>query len=259
MIFYLGTHHTTWLKKTDVPLFVSRRRLPKKAFSFRPLGQWALDSGGFSELSMFGKWETTPEQYVNQVREFAPVGGLDFAAIQDWMCEPWIIEKTGLSIEEHQRRTVQSYFELNFLAPEMPWLPVLQGYAPEEYWNCVRLYEQIGVDLRALPRVGLGSVCRRQSTGGIAGLVRELYQYGLKLHGFGIKLTGIEDLAPYLASADSLAWSFQARRLQKPLVECVEEAQAKGVPCHKNCANCLRFALRWRQKVVDSISRSVAA
>jgi hypothetical protein len=29
MQFYLGTHETSWLKRTSVPLFISRRRLAR--------------------------------------------------------------------------------------------------------------------------------------------------------------------------------------------------------------------------------------
>jgi hypothetical protein len=29
-----------------------------------PRTGWALDSGGFSELSLYGGWRTTPEEYV---------------------------------------------------------------------------------------------------------------------------------------------------------------------------------------------------
>ncbi len=65
MRFYLGTHHASWLGRTDVPLFVSRRRLAGIRRLPRALGPWALDSGGFTELSMFGRWRTTAAQYVD--------------------------------------------------------------------------------------------------------------------------------------------------------------------------------------------------
>ena len=51
MKFYLGTHQTGWLAKLDVPLFVSRRRLATLRKLPRAVGSWALDSGGFTELS----------------------------------------------------------------------------------------------------------------------------------------------------------------------------------------------------------------
>ena len=54
--FYLGTHHPSWLRKTDVPLFVSRRRLAGLKTLPRARGPWALDSGGFQELILHGEW-----------------------------------------------------------------------------------------------------------------------------------------------------------------------------------------------------------
>src|SRR5690242_4741899 len=97
MRFYLGTHMPSWLTKTDVPLFVSHRRLlgelrpgrgARKTLP-RARGPWALDSGGFTELQMFGEWRTTPAEYIAAVRRYRDeIGGLVWAAPMDWMCEP---------------------------------------------------------------------------------------------------------------------------------------------------------------------------
>lgn len=67
-------------------------------------------------------------------------GGLAWAAIQDWMCEPTIIRRTGLSVEEHQERTMLSWLELNNIAPELPWLPVLQGWTRGDYLHHIDAY-----------------------------------------------------------------------------------------------------------------------
>ncbi len=81
-----------------------------------------------------------------------------------------------------------------------------------DYLDCVRLYASAGIDLAALPRVGLGSVCRRQSTAEIAVIVAALARRGLRLHGFGVKTGGLHLYGHQLASADSMAWSYTARR-----------------------------------------------
>jgi hypothetical protein len=60
------------------------------------------------------------------------------------------------------------------------------------------------------------------------------------LHGFGVKKTGLTRYGQALASADSMAWSFDARR-RPPMSGCT----------HATCANCLPFALRWRGEVVN--------
>ena len=106
------------------------------------------------------------------------------------MREPHILAWTGLSVREHQARTVASYLELRALAPHLPFIPVVRRYHLADYLACVDLYRSAGVDLTRQPLTGLGSVCRRQSTGQIAVIVT-LASPGLRLHGFGIKTTGL--------------------------------------------------------------------
>jgi hypothetical protein len=81
---------------------------------------------------------------------------------------------------------------------------VLQGWELPDYIRCVDLYRSAGVDPAALPRVGLGSVCRRQSTGQIADIVITLANLGLNLHGFGVKTGGLHKYGYRLSSADCL-------------------------------------------------------
>jgi hypothetical protein len=202
---------------------------------------WGLDSGGFTELSMFGTWHISLPVYVAAVRRYATeVGLLDFAAPQDWMCEPWIVAKTGLSVVEHQARTVGNYLDLMAAASDLPFMPVLQGWTLEDYWRCVARYQAVGVDLASLPRVGVGSVCRRNQDSETERIVFELAAGGVKLHGFGVKTSGLGIFGQALTSADSLAWSAQARK-RPPMPGCT----------HRACANCSRFALAWRERLLS--------
>lgn len=227
-----------WLRQTDVPLFVSTRRLHRRRRLPRARGPVAIDSAGYSELSLYGEWRTSARQYVADVRRYASeIGRVEWAAPQDWMCEPHVRAKTGKSIAEHQSLTLASILDLREMAPEIPWAPVLQGYELEDYLHHVDDYGRAGVDLFAEPIVGVGTVCRRQATSEAVEILEQLSGLGLKLHGFGVKKLGVLRLAQHLASADSMAWSFDARRMQKPMC---------GSRTHKNCANCLRFALSWR-------------
>ncbi len=163
MKFYLGAHHAHWLAKSDVPLFVSRATLAKRKTFPRAKVGWALDSGGFTQLSQHGAWTIPPEQYVEEVRRFQrEIGKLEWAAIQDWMCEPHILAKTGKTVAEHQRLTIENYETLLRLAPELPWAPVLQGWTRADYLSHLAQYRLRGHDLAALPVVGIGSVCRQQ-------------------------------------------------------------------------------------------------
>jgi hypothetical protein len=244
--FFLGTHHPGWLRTAPVPLFISDRRLR----GYRRLPQantaWALDSGGFTEIATHGTWANgpTPAQYVARIRRYAThIGRLAWAAPQDWMCEPWLIAKTGLSVAEHQRRTVANYLHLAALGPDLPIIPVLQGWTLPDYLRCVQLYHDAGIDLAAAPLVGLGSVCRRQSTTEAARIVEALHTVGItRLHGFGFKVQGLARCGHLLASADSMAWSYAARR-RPPLPGCVG---------HINCANCPRYAYRWYHHVTHT-------
>jgi hypothetical protein len=73
-------------------------------------------------------------------------------------------------------------------------------------------------------------------------------QVGTRLHGFGVKRTGLRHTGVWLQSADSMAWSFQARRQRLRLPGCA----------HRTCSNCLRYALRWRADLLRDIHRSTS-
>lgn len=213
--FWLGTHLPTWAW-TGVapgPLFLSARRLYGRVSAFpRATCPVAIDSGGFTEVTMLGGWQTTPDDYVALVRRVTrELGTVEWAAIQDWMCEDVALRSTGLTVADHQRLTVESYLTLLDLAPEIRWLPVLQGQVLDDYLRCVDLYDGVGVDLRAHQLVGLGSVCRRQATNEIRVIVGGIAGRGLRLHGFGVKAMGLRAIGDLLGSADSLAWSFDGR------------------------------------------------
>lgn len=248
--FYLGTHEPAWLGRVRMPLFISHRRLSR--YRRLPVARcrWALDSGAFSELSLYGRWTLAPNAYVAAIRRYrVEVTHLVWAAPQDWLCEPLIIARTGLSVREHQRRTVANLFELRELAPELPVIPVLQGWGLSDYIECVRMYAAAGIDLRQEPLVGLGSVCRRQSTDEIGVIVRRLQEQGLRLHGFGVKTEGLRRFGRYLASADSMAWSLRGRYVRG----CRHRSAHERFPASE--ANCLPFAREWRRKVLGAPTR----
>ncbi|MEU9338137.1 hypothetical protein AB0D49_34145 [Streptomyces sp. NPDC048290] len=253
MRFYLTTHKRHWITLTDVPLFLKAEHFTAAARLHPARGRYAVDSGGFTELQRHGRWTRTPRQYADDLRRiWEHVGPYDWAAGQDWMCEDLIIHGgtagpltftgTRLSVAEHQQRTVRNFLELRSLAPDLRIIPTLQGRTVPEYHACADLYESYGVNLRAEPVVGLGSVCRLQSTRLGAAIVTAMAGRGLKLHGFGFKTLGLERVGHLLASADSAAWSYHARK-RPPMPG----------HTHKNCANCLPYAMRWRTRVLAAI------
>lgn len=253
--FYLGAPKACWLSRTDVPLFVSRNVLAPMKTLPRALGPWALDSGGFTELQRHGQWTVPSAQYVAEVRRFRDdIGNLEWAAPQDWMCEPIVIAGgkvagvcfagTGLSVRSHQIRTVANLVCLRMLAPDLPIVPVLQGWTLDNYLYCWDLYEMAGVHLQDEPIVGIGSVCRRQATTEAVAIFERLAHEGLrgKMHGFGVKTAGLPDVASYLASADSQARAMHARK--RGICLPGHDKPGPGRPRgHKNCANCLEYLL----------------
>lgn len=259
--FYIGIHRAYWLPRVTTPVFISRRVFPKGHFP-RAAGRYAIDSGGFTELQKFGRWTITPADYVAFLRRaWAESGPFDFAAQMDWMCEPAVIDGgsfagqtfagTGLTVAEHQRRTVENYIELRDLAPDLPIIPVLQGWTLPDYLRCHAMYTAAGVDLGALPVVGLGSVCRRQNTDEAADIIDALLDAGVRnLHGFGFKIEGLRNCWSTLTTADSMAWSKDGRHAgpcQHPPYVTGKQPQSE--------ANCLTYALEWRKRHVKAPTR----
>jgi hypothetical protein len=284
--FYLTTHRPYWLwgGQADFPLMVSYRTLRRVRRPGRAVVPgWSLDSGGFMELSRHGRWTISPREYIAAAAGYdRDVGRLEWCAPQDWMCEPAIIHGgrvspgvtapgTGLSVAEHQRRTVASFLELTALwpqhsdHPECPVMPVLQGWAPADYERCALLYAQAGVNLARFPVVGIGSVCRRSSTRAIADVAGVIRAMDLSAHWFGVKLTGIrvarlaqeERLQPDgtwlpagAASLDSAAWLYDARRSAR-LPGCRHVSPVTGAP--SPCNNCPAYAAAWRERVLAAL------
>ena len=110
-----------------------------------------------------------------------------------------------------------------------------------DYERCAELYREAGVDLAGQKVVGLGSVCRRQNAIRIGAIV-SMFAAEMRLHGFGVKTQGLDAYGTQLASADSLAWSYDARR----------SAPLSG-HSHKTCSNCLEYAASWRADLLDRI------
>jgi hypothetical protein len=159
--------------------------------------------------------------------------------------KPFIIERTGLSVEEHQRLTVEYYDTLLSVIPASiavhdsvrnhaqlagsrlqddtvrnhtpvcsPYiLPVVQGFRVHEYLRHLDLY---GERLKENMWVGVGSVCKRN---GNVGVVLEILasikskRPDLRLHGFGLKQTALEssEIRELLYSCDSMAYSYTKR------------------------------------------------
>lgn len=212
MHFYVGLH-----QPSDARHFarccLSVHRLRRRT---APLvaGRVLLDSGAFTELATHGQYRASVTQYAADIRRLAPLLPLDSAVAQDYMCEPWIVQRTGLSVAEHQRLTIARYDALLQTPLPVPVMPVLQGYTPTEYCRHLAAY---GGRLRAGMWVGVGSVCKRNRTpAAVVAVLTAIARQrpDLRLHGFGVKITALRHPAvrALLYSADSMAWSYHARK-----------------------------------------------
>lgn len=274
MKLFLGTHRPSWLTLDGPPLMVSLNTLPKTK-AHRAVVPWFVDSGGFTELQQHGRWRTTAAQHAERCAEVVErFGMVEWLSPQDWMCEPFVINGrqpasvqtpgpdglvwkaevgprfvgTGLSVREHQERTVQNYLDLINLEPDLPWVPVLQGWTVDDYHLCADLYLSAGIDLTDNHLVGVGSVCRRQSMPEAQRIMQTLAERGYLLHGFGFKQEGIAACWPWMKSADSMAWSYNAR---------AERGSCGGSNGRgsvvKSCANCRHYALDWYDRTLAKI------
>jgi len=190
---------------------ISVNTLASRTRDFR-VNEWILDSGAFSQISRYGRFVISPENYLEHIERWTKCGMLIAAVAQDWMCEPEILERTGLSIAEHQARTIESYLYLSERA-SVYVMPVLQGFAPSDY---VEHLHQYGTFLLPDAWIGVGSVCKRN---GNAGAIEDVLlaikteRADLRLHGFGLKIQALENptVRALLHSSDSMAWSFADR------------------------------------------------
>lgn len=212
MRFYVGLHHPS-----DAARFarcmVSVKALERRRSDFSA-GEWMLDSGAFTEVARHGGYRSDVDDYARQIVRWARCGELVAAVGQDYMCEPFVLARTGLTVSDHQRLTIERYDALAALNPGAYVLPVLQGYRPDEYAVHVADY---GDRLAPGAWVGVGSVCRRNGApDAIVAVLGTILteRPDLRLHGFGVKLTAISDprVRGQLWSADSMAWSWAARR-----------------------------------------------
>lgn len=212
MRFFVGLHQPS--DAAHFPCcFVSVNRLRKRKGPFR-VGDWMMDSGAFTTIMTHGGYTEPVEVYASEIKRWANNGNLLAAVAQDYMCEAHMLALTGLTVADHQRLTIERYDALMACDTGGVYiLPVLQGYAPQDYVDHIRQY---GDRLKPGMWVGVGSVCKRN---GDAAAIEDVLMAihaerpDLLLHGFGIKTTSLSSgvVRDLLYSADSIAWSYAAR------------------------------------------------
>lgn len=216
-LFFIGSSpsQASSILNPDFPAsgaMVSINQLAKRKSDFK-VDRWILDSGAFTKVARDGGYKEGVESYFSQISRWSSCGNLLIAVAEDWMCEPFVLQRTGLSIEAHQQLTIERYDALIKLSPSVPIMPVLQGYRSSDY---LAHLQQYGDRLRLNQWVGIGSVCKRNGNSAeIANLLRgiKLLRPDLRLHGFGLKLLALEnsEVRSLLYSCDSMAWSYPLR------------------------------------------------
>jgi hypothetical protein len=212
-LFYVGLHQPHQAAHvTRCCLSVARLWRRQQFFT---VGEWMLDSAGFSALQTGrGAYPAnqSPAAYAEQIRYWSACGRLVIAVSQDWICTPEALCLTGLTAQEHQRRTIARYEALlDCDTANIPLMPVLQGQSVGDY---LRHLDAYGYRLAEGAWVGVGAL-KAASTQELAQILLAIRwaRPDLRLHGFGVGLRGLANVQVRRAlwSCDSMAWSLHAR------------------------------------------------
>lgn len=186
--FYVGLDDLYYAFRFE-RAFISVNRLRDRKSDFK-VNRWIMDSGAFTEITTHGRYRTEPHEYAAQINRWKTCGHLELAVAQDYMCEPFVLEKTGLTVADHQRLTIERYEALSD-ACSFPIMPVLQGFKPSEYLTHLRAYKDLAYSGM---RIGVGSICKRNSHPAMIAFILsgiKAERPDLRLHGFGLKLTAL--------------------------------------------------------------------
>jgi hypothetical protein len=172
-----------------------------------------MDSGAFTEVSKFGGYRRSVREYAREANRWDGCGTMMAIVSQDYMCEPFILKKTGMTVREHQQLTIDRYLRLIEYDLPAPVMPVIQGYTKDDYLFHLDQYDDL---LEPGQWVGIGSVCKRNSKPEqVHQILKSIKDErpDIRLHGFGLKYTalGHRPIIRLLHSSDSMAWSFAAR------------------------------------------------
>ncbi len=246
MKLYLGVWQKNLADAAPQFMFSARKLMDyKNPVSFGKHKSWFMDSGAFSEININGHYTYSIDKYLKCVELHQP--SLFFN--MDFMCEPFVIQKTNLSIAEHQvlstinqMKIMDSLKNYNIKGQ---FAGVIQGWEIDDYLAHIDLLRSNNL---ILPYMGIGSICRRNATEQIIAIIEAVKKElpYTKLHGFGIKTEVLQDkrVHHWLHSGDSMAWSFAGRYVK------VKPCNKKCIyPNQKNCANCRIYMMKWYKSI----------
>ena len=177
-----------------------------------------LDSGGYSFFTRWGEYPFSVEEYTtfaNMVQDDYP---LTEVAILDYPCEPNTNRSLLQSNKERIDKTIQNTLECIDYDPNLPWVPVIQGYTLQEYLYCLEEYEKHNLPYDDFDLWAIGSLCARKKVGGLRTIITNISQrVNMPIHTFGMTITFLRDPQIFFAihSSDSGAWSYNGRHYEK--------------------------------------------
>jgi len=177
-----------------------------------------VDSGGYSLMLDTGEHDPVSE-YFDFIERWDP----SVVALQDYPCEPEILERYGRSVRDHQELTIEraaenlAYMDQHGIDAEP--MAVLQGWEVDDYLRCIDRFRDAGV---LTDRIGIGSVCRRGAAEDIRDIITAVRAElpDRRIHAFGVKqsILNHRDARRALDSVDSAAWYYQTYK-NKPDAE----------------------------------------
>lgn len=260
MKFYIGVNQyqqLSWVEKHFIYSYqLARRR--KHPWMVPDRLNWIMDSGSFSELKMNGKYTFTPQEYFNTIEHWQP----DIFVNMDYMCEPNQLEKTGMTVDQHQLLSLENQIQLKELL-EDSWMNghvelmgVIQGWTPLDYEDHIQLLKDHDM---IMPYMGIGSVCRRGDTNQILKVIKTVSKQlpNTKLHGFGVKTDILSNPLPHMVldSVDSQAWCMAGNYGENAeyMKKCLHHEWKRCPKNTEDCRNCGRFMNTWLEKNLNKI------
>lgn len=168
-----------------------------------------IDPGGFTAARRWGKYPWSISQLVDWIRAESRDVILDWCAVMDYACEPNVNRSILPTNKERIEATMENEILCKQAAPDLPWLPVLQGDNLIERDYDLSRRRELG--LIPADYAGIGSVCGR----GAAGAMRVIKFYNdrlpnVKFHAFGMHIQALDDDAVFSAvrSWDSYGWNW---------------------------------------------------
>ena len=188
-----------------------------------------VDSGGFTAAKRWGKYPWTVEQYADFVRELARDVPLEFVATMDYACEPGVNREVIATNRARIDASIENDAMCRTVAPDLPWLSVLQGDSLDE--REYDLGRRAAAGLLPGEYAGIGSICGRRNRA-----AREVVRWygrqlpGVQYHGFGLAVRVLDDpgAAWHIRSWDSYAWNWARGRAGMDRPEIYERGQGEG-------------------------------